>query len=241
MNLATANTVGNSATAFVTARNTGSGVQGVQTQNLSQSDAGQRVGEDFNSFAQSPTDTKDLSPYVARYPTVAFSFNEDASRLIMLFRDPDTGKTVSQIPSEVVVKQYKDAQLTQRRDERSNLHLIIGDAAASTTSGAKGAGATAAQSAGLAGSQGSAQNGSAAAGSNNAGAVSSLVLASAIGSSGGILLAGSGAVSTGGGAAGSGSSSASSGSTSSGGSGSVGSTTSAGGSGGGTASVNVVV
>lgn len=262
MDLATANTVGNSSTAFVTTRNTGIGVQGAQTQNLSQSGAAAQGTKTPSQQAEAAVDNKDLSPYVARYPTVAFSFNEDASRLIMLFRDPDTGRTVSQIPSEVVVKQYKEAQLSQRKADGSNLQVVIGDAATSKAGSANGASSAGGAASSQSSIVGSALNGPAGAGPNgnasNAsaqsggavgnGALGAAILASTIGTSGGILLAASGvgAASSGGNVSGGGSTGSTGGAVSSGGgssgsSGAASTATSSGGSGGGSASVNVVV
>ncbi|CAK0769240.1 putative S-type pyocin [Azospirillaceae bacterium] len=40
----------------------------------------------------------------ANYLSIAFSYNPDANRLVMLYRDRVTGDTISQIPSEVALK-----------------------------------------------------------------------------------------------------------------------------------------
>lgn len=61
-----------------------------------------------------------------RFPVIAFSYEADASRLVMLYRDPDTGKTIEQIPSEAALKQYKEQQTKDRRKELSELRLIVG-------------------------------------------------------------------------------------------------------------------
>lgn len=44
-----------------------------------------------------------------RYVSLAFTYNQDAARLVMLYRSPSTGETVSQIPSEVALKRYEAA------------------------------------------------------------------------------------------------------------------------------------
>ena len=67
-------------------------------------------------------------PLVNRFPTVAFSYDTDASRLVMLYRDPANGKTVSQIPTEAALKQYKEAQQKEKDVERASLlKLTVGD------------------------------------------------------------------------------------------------------------------
>ncbi|WP_156927187.1 hypothetical protein [Azospirillum halopraeferens] len=65
-------------------------------------------------------------PIVGRYPVIAFSFNADASKLVLLYRDPATGDTLSQIPSEVALKQYEEAQRKERDARNPNLRLVVG-------------------------------------------------------------------------------------------------------------------
>ncbi|MGQ9370477.1 hypothetical protein [Azospirillum sp. ST 5-10] len=65
-------------------------------------------------------------PVLGRYPVVAFSFNADASKLVLLYRDPATGETVSQIPSEVALKQYEEAQRKERKENQPKLELVVG-------------------------------------------------------------------------------------------------------------------
>lgn len=68
-------------------------------------------------------------PLVNRFPTIAFSYDTDASRLVMLYRDPANGKTVSQIPTEAALKQYKEAQQQEKNAERAALlKLTVGGA-----------------------------------------------------------------------------------------------------------------
>jgi len=66
-------------------------------------------------------------PLVGRYPRVAFRFDADASRLVLLFRDPADGATVEQIPTEAALKQYKEA-LKDRKDGKPSLQLLVGGA-----------------------------------------------------------------------------------------------------------------
>lgn len=66
-------------------------------------------------------------PLVNRFPTIAYSYDTDASRLVMLYRDPANGKTVSQIPTEAALKQYKEAQQKEKDAERATLlKLTVG-------------------------------------------------------------------------------------------------------------------
>ncbi|WP_434623020.1 hypothetical protein [Azospirillum sp. B2RO_4] len=72
-------------------------------------------------------DTGGTDPLVNRFPTIAFSYDTDASRLVMLYRDPANGKTVSQIPTESALKQYKEAQQKEKNAERASLlKLTVG-------------------------------------------------------------------------------------------------------------------
>lgn len=72
-------------------------------------------------------DTGATDPLVNRFPTIAFSYDTDASRLVMLYRDPANGKTVSQIPTEAALKQYKEAQQKEKDTERASLlKLTVG-------------------------------------------------------------------------------------------------------------------
>lgn len=111
MNVAPAISVGYSPTTFMTARPAETSELGAEARNPS---------------AQNEETT--ASGLKARYPRVALSFNQDASRLVMLFRDPASGEAVAQIPSKVVVKQYQEAQLDKRREEQSKFQVIVGGA-----------------------------------------------------------------------------------------------------------------
>jgi hypothetical protein len=109
MNVASANTVGYSPTAFMATKPSGSGGLGVGSRGASE-----------------PESDEAATPLRGRYPVVALSFDQDASHLVMLFRDPTTGDAVAQIPSKVVVKQYEAAQAEKKRDERRELELVVG-------------------------------------------------------------------------------------------------------------------
>lgn len=66
-------------------------------------------------------------PIMGRYPRVAVRYDQDASRLVLLFRDPADGATLDQIPTEAALKQYKEAQ-KDRKDGKPSLQLLVGGA-----------------------------------------------------------------------------------------------------------------
>lgn len=66
-------------------------------------------------------------PVLGRYPRVAVRFDQDASRLVLLFRDPSDGATLEQIPTEAALKQYREAQ-KDRKDAKPSLQLLVGGA-----------------------------------------------------------------------------------------------------------------
>jgi hypothetical protein len=109
MNVASANTVGYGPTAFMATKPSSPGGLGVGSRGASE-----------------PESDETASPLRGRYPVVALSFDQDASHLVMLFRDPTTGDAVAQIPSKVVVKQYEAAQAEKKRGERRELELVVG-------------------------------------------------------------------------------------------------------------------
>lgn len=124
MNVAIANTVGYGSTAFMSARSAEAGVPGAETRTPPEAERGEEAGNTFT----------------ARYPMVALSYDQDASRLVMLFRDPETGNAVAQIPSKVVVKQYQEAQIERRRDETRKFEVVVGGADEKDSGGADASG-----------------------------------------------------------------------------------------------------
>lgn len=112
MNVAPAYTVGNAPTAFMATRTSEAERAGAETGNPTRFSEGQET----------------VGALKARYPIVALSYDQDASRLVMLFRDPATGDAVAQIPSKVVVRQYREAQSEKEREERRKFEVIVGGA-----------------------------------------------------------------------------------------------------------------
>lgn len=112
MNVASAYTVGNSSTAFMAARTSDT----------------ERAGAEAGTPTGFSEGQETVGALKARYPIVALSYDQDASRLVMLFRDPATGDAVAQIPSKVVVRQYREAQSEKERDERRKFEVIVGGA-----------------------------------------------------------------------------------------------------------------
>lgn len=68
-------------------------------------------------------------PLVNRYPRIGVSFNSEASRLIILFRDPATGKAIDQIPSEAALKQYMEAQQKEKAAATPRYDAVVGGTA----------------------------------------------------------------------------------------------------------------
>lgn len=114
-----------------------------------------------STFPQAEADTTGgTDPLVNRFPTIAFSYDTDASRLVMLYRDPANGKTVSQIPTEAALKQYKEAQQTEKDAERASLlKLTVGESGQGSQGGGQAGGQSAAY--GRGGADGSVTAGSA--------------------------------------------------------------------------------
>lgn len=122
MNVALATATAQKPLAFMAARNGAAVDEGADT----------RTPPKTNATTEDATTNKEAALY-GRYPSIAFSFDTDAERLVMLFRDPADGSTVSQIPTEAALKQYKEAQ-KERKSGRSSLELLVG------TDGDKGKG-----------------------------------------------------------------------------------------------------
>ena len=62
-----------------------------------------------------------------RYVSPVFEYNQDAERLVMMFRNPSTGKAEDQIPSEVALKQYQESarrSRKQRQDEFTGINPV---------------------------------------------------------------------------------------------------------------------
>ncbi|HYF86411.1 hypothetical protein [Azospirillum sp.] len=147
------------------------------------------AGARIPATTSGPTaEAREAEPLVNRFPTIAFSYDTDASRLVMLYRDPANGKTVSQIPTEAALKQYKEAQQQEKNAERAALlKLTVGGAQGG---GSQGGGAESGRAEGMASAaygRGSAA-GSAASGPGNAGNSigSGRWLSGAAGSAGGV-------------------------------------------------------
>ncbi len=102
---------------------------------------------------RTPAQTGTAEPLVNRFPSIAFSYDVDASRLVMLYRDPANGKTVTQIPTEAALKQYKEAQQQEKNAERAAvLEVTVGGSdrkagGAGRSAGASSSGSEAARAA----------------------------------------------------------------------------------------------
>lgn len=101
-------------------------------------DGGKATGQG----AQSPSgDDQEALLSEQRFTRVALFFNSEVSRLVLQFRDPDTGKTLEQIPSEAVLKQYEEAQ-KERSRAKNHLQLVVGGEQGTGTAQEFGAGST---------------------------------------------------------------------------------------------------
>jgi hypothetical protein len=100
-----------------------------------------RSGETVEKGAASPIPSSldATDPLVNRYPSIAFSYDVDASRLVMQYRDPANGKTVSQIPTEAALKQYKEAQQQEKEAARAAaFEVTVGGSDKKSQSGGTG-------------------------------------------------------------------------------------------------------
>ena len=107
MNVAIATSTGTTPSSFMTAHNGSTVVAGPGTQ-------------------IPPNSYQAEEPLVNRFPLVAFKMDSDVERLVMLFRDPASGVTIDQIPSEAALRQYKEAQLGKDAASDKTLTMTIG-------------------------------------------------------------------------------------------------------------------
>lgn len=115
MNVALATSQVTRSSAVMTARNGRSVEEGADAQSVSGSDKDASVSN--------------------RFPIIAFSYDREASRLVLLYRDPKTGSTVSQIPTEVALKQYEEALQKEKKETARQLHIVVGGAGETGNSG----------------------------------------------------------------------------------------------------------
>jgi len=66
-----------------------------------------------------------------RFVSPVLDYNQGAERMVMLFRNPTTGKTEDQIPSEAALKQYQEA--AQRTRTQRNSEVLAAGADGETT------------------------------------------------------------------------------------------------------------
>lgn len=82
-----------------------------------------------NEVAPARTETASNSSDspMGRYPSLAFVYNQSASRLVMLYRSPTTGETESQIPSEVALRMYETVSRPPRRVATAEAEQTVDD------------------------------------------------------------------------------------------------------------------
>ncbi|KAA0684007.1 hypothetical protein [Roseomonas genomospecies 6] len=76
------------------------------------------------SSAKDPA-TAQTDPLSGRYTKTAYRFDAEASRLVLLFRNPEDGATLDQIPTEAALRQYREAQ-KDRKSGKASLELVVG-------------------------------------------------------------------------------------------------------------------
>nr|WP_222531591.1 hypothetical protein [Azospirillum sp. 412522] len=128
MNVAVATSTVSRPFAFMTPRGSDAVETGAGTRTPTSAISGdRRASPSVEVDAAGDASAGGADPLVNRFPTIAYSYDTDASRLVMLYRDPANGKTVSQIPTESALKQYKEAQQKEKDAERASLlKLTVG-------------------------------------------------------------------------------------------------------------------
>ncbi|AWJ87549.1 hypothetical protein TSH58p_29725 (plasmid) [Azospirillum sp. TSH58] len=109
MNVAIATATAARPLAFMTARN---------------SDAVETGADTGTPSAKDPVSGQS-EPLSGRYTKTAYRYDADASRLVLLFRSPEDGATLDQIPTEAALRQYREAQ-KDRKSGKASLELLVG-------------------------------------------------------------------------------------------------------------------
>ncbi|WP_349597674.1 hypothetical protein [Azospirillum argentinense] len=109
MNVALATATAARPLAFMTARNS----EAVET------------GADTGTPSAKDPVTGQSEPLSGRYTKTAYRYDADASRLVLLFRSPEDGATLDQIPTEAALRQYREAQ-KDRKGGKASLELLVG-------------------------------------------------------------------------------------------------------------------
>lgn len=97
--------------------------------------------------ADSANDSGKESAY-PRFVSPVLEYNQGAERMVMLFRDPTTGKTEDQIPSEAALKQYREAVQRTRSQRNSESLAKVGDSGAGSDTAGSGSQTTGSQTKG---------------------------------------------------------------------------------------------
>lgn len=93
-------------------------------------------GVDTTSVASTASGSPSNLASGSRYPVIGFKYDQEASRLVLLYRNPDTGATVAQIPTEVALRQYEEQQQKDRKaDQRQLLHIVEDGGVSGTAKG----------------------------------------------------------------------------------------------------------
>ncbi|MBK3735856.1 hypothetical protein GAY29_22670 [Azospirillum brasilense] len=110
MNVALATATAARPLAFMTARN---------------SDAVDNAADTGTPSRGDPATGQSETLLSGRYTKTAYRYDADASRLVLLFRSPEDGATLDQIPTEAALRQYREAQ-KDRKSGKASLELLVG-------------------------------------------------------------------------------------------------------------------
>ncbi|WP_353860751.1 hypothetical protein [Azospirillum formosense] len=89
------------------------------------SDAVENAADAGTPSAKDPATGQSEPLTSGRYTKTAYRYDAEASRLVLLFRSPEDGATLDQIPTEAALRQYREAQ-KDRKSGKASLELLVG-------------------------------------------------------------------------------------------------------------------
>jgi len=104
--------------------------RGASSLGLMTARGGQSVDGEADTLSASSSERSERS--IFHYPVVGFSYDRDTWRVVILYRDPDTGDTTARIPTEAALERYKQSQRIEKADDAKT------QSAEKETSGGKG-------------------------------------------------------------------------------------------------------
>jgi len=88
--------------------------QGTSSLGLMTAHGGQSANEGADTTPASSSGSSERS--IFHYPVVGFSYDRETWRVVILYRDPDTGDTTARIPTEAALERYKQSQRIEKAD-----------------------------------------------------------------------------------------------------------------------------